>query len=280
MYFVSLVVSKEEVDLTLQRELITELASASAEFIAPYFGNPGTDVEFKSDDSPVTAADRGAEEVMRKMIEARFPDHGIIGEEHGTVREDAEFVWVLDPIDGTKSFITGVPLWTTLIGLLHRGEPVLGAINQPTLGQLAIGDGQTTTLNGKPVRCRPTTSLNTATLVTSDHYNLAKYQDGAACDRLIEQTRLYRTWADGYGYLMLAAGFVDISMDPIMNPWDIAAVIPVVRGAGGVITDWTGNTPYPAESTLAAANAELHSAVLAELHGANPPPEVIRSFTG
>lgn len=252
-------------DLTPQRELLTELCTASADFIEPYFGNPGTTVEFKSDDSPVTAADRGAEEVMRRLIEARFPDHGIIGEEHGTVREDAEFVWVLDPIDGTKSFITGVPLWTTLIGLLHEGQPVLGAIHQPNLGQLAIGDGTTTTLNGKPVQCRPTTKLNEATLVTSDHYNLAEYQDGPACDRLIQQTRLYRTWADGYGYLMLAAGFVDVSMDPIMNLWDLAALVPVVQGAGGIITDWTGGGPYPAESAIACATPELHQQVLQEL---------------
>jgi len=253
------------VDLSPQRELLTELCNASAEIIAPYFGNPGTVVEFKSDDSPVTAADRGAEAAMRKLIEARFPDHGIIGEEHGSVREDAEFVWVLDPIDGTKSFITGVPLWTTLIGLLHQGQPVLGAINQPTLGQLAIGDGTTTTLNGKPVRCRPTTILGEATLVTSDHFNLARYQNGPACDRLIQQTRLYRTWADGYGYLMLAAGFVDIAMDPIMNLWDLAALIPVVQGAGGIITNWQGTGPYPAEAAIACATPQLHAEVLKTL---------------
>jgi myo-inositol-1(or 4)-monophosphatase len=246
---------------------MVELARASAEFIAPYFGDPGTTVEFKADDSPVTAADRGAEEVMRRLIEHKFPEHGIIGEEHGTVREDAEWVWVLDPIDGTKSFITGVPLWTTLIGLLHHGEPVLGAIHQPTLGQLMIGDGTTTTLNDRPVRCRPTTDLAAATLVTSDHFNLAHYQNGPACDRLIKQTRLYRTWADGYGYLLLAAGHVDICLDPIMNPWDIAALVPVVRGAGGVITDWTGNKPYPAESMAAAATPELHAIVLEQLAG-------------
>lgn len=254
-------------DLAPQRALLTELTSASAEFIAPYFGNPGTAVEFKSDDSPVTAADRGAEELMRGMIEARFPDHGIIGEEHGNDRPEAEWVWVLDPIDGTKSFITGVPLWTTLIGLLHQGKPVLGAINQPTLGQLAIGDNETTLLNGRRTRCRLTTDLASSTLVTSDHFNLGKYQDGAACDRLIQSTRLYRTWADGYGYLMLAAGFVDISMDPIMNPWDIAALVPVVRGAGGTITDWQGGPAYPAESTLAAATPELHQAVRDQLYG-------------
>lgn len=252
-------------DLTSYREFTLELAAASADFIAPFFGNPGTAVEFKSDASPVTAADRGAEELMRKMIGERFPDHGIIGEEHGSDRPDAEWVWVLDPIDGTKSFITGVPLWTTLIALLHQGQPVLGAINQPTLGQLAIGDNQTTKLNGKPTRCRPNTALDQSTLVTSDHFNLGQYQDGPACDRLIESTRLYRTWADGYGYLMLAAGFVDIAIDPIMNPWDIAALVPVVRGAGGTITDWQGGSAYPAESAIAAATSKLHAAVLDSL---------------
>jgi len=253
------------VNLSPYRPFIAELAQASADFIAPYFGNPGTAVDFKSDDSPVTAADRGAEKIMRDLITARFPTHGIIGEEHGDLNPDAEWVWVLDPIDGTKSFITGVPLWTTLIGLLHHGQPVLGAINQPTLGQLVIGDNTTTTLNGQPVRTRSTTSLAESTFVTSDHRNLARYQNGAACDRLIDATRLYRTWADGYGYLLLATGFVDICVDPIMNPWDIAALIPVVRGAGGTITDWSGHPPYPAESIIAAATPELHTAALATL---------------
>jgi myo-inositol-1(or 4)-monophosphatase len=254
-------------DLSSHRDFITELARASADFIAPYFGNPGTAVEFKSDDSPVTAADRGAEQVMREMIAARFPDHGIIGEEHGNDRADAEWVWVLDPIDGTKSFISGVPLWTTLIGLLHHGKPALGAIHQPTLGQLVIGDNQTTTLNGQPVRTRATTALADATLVTSDHRNLARYQNGPAADQLIDACRLYRTWADGYGYLLLATGFVDICLDPIMNPWDIAALVPVIRGAGGTITDWSGQAPHPAESIAAAATPELHAATLAKLQG-------------
>ena len=254
-------------ELTSERTFLTELARASADFIAPYFGNPGTAVEFKVDDSPVTAADRGAEKIMREMIKTRFPNHGIIGEEFGSENAGAEWVWVLDPIDGTKSFITGVPLWTTLIGLLHQGQPVLGAINQPTLGQLAIGDNHTTTLNGQPVRCRATTHLAEATLVTIDHRNLAHYQPDSNTDALIDACRLYRTWADGYGYLMLAAGFVDIAIDPIVNPWDIAALIPVVRGAGGTITDWPGNSPYPADSTIACATAELHEAVTKTLRG-------------
>lgn len=268
MYFAGFVVSYASVDLAPYRVFAQELAHASAKVIAPYFGNPATRVDFKADASPVTAADRNAEAAMREMIAQRFPDHGIIGEEHGTQNADAEWVWVLDPIDGTKSFVTGVPLWTTLIGLLHRGEPVLGAINQPTLGQLVIGDDTGTTLNGQAVRTRSTTEPADATLVTSDHRNLARYQDGAASDRLIDACRLYRTWADGYGYLLLATGFVDIVLDPIMNPWDIAALVPVVRSAGGVITDWSGHAPYPAQSIVAATTPALHASTLKLLSGA------------
>lgn len=242
-----------------------ELAEASAAFIKPHFANPALTVDFKGDDSPVTAADRGAEELMRRLINARFPDHGIIGEEFGTEGANADWVWVLDPIDGTKSFITGVPLFGTLIALLHEGQPVLGCINQPILGQLMIGDGTTTTLNDRPVRVRDTRRLADATLLTSDTLNLAKFQNGPACDRLIEQVRLYRTWGDCYGYLLLASGFADICLDPIMNPWDLAALVPVIRGAGGVITDWRGNAPYPAESTIACAPA-LHAEVVATLN--------------
>jgi histidinol phosphatase-like enzyme (inositol monophosphatase family) len=244
---------------------LTELARASGDFILPFYAAPGVAVEVKSDASPVTAADRGAEELMRRMIRERFPSHGVIGEESGNERADAEWVWVLDPIDGTKSFITAVPLWGTLIALLHRGQPVLGCIHQPILGQLMIGDGRETTLNGQPVRTRPTRHVGDSTLLTSDVGNLARYQDGAACDRLLQQARLVRTWADCYGYLLLAAGWADICLDPIMNPWDIAALVPIIRGAGGVITDWRGAAPYPADSTIACSTPELHASVLAAL---------------
>lgn len=246
---------------------MAELAAESGSFIRPLFGHRGLAVESKADASPVTAADRGAEELMRAMIRKRFPEHGIIGEEYGSERENAEFVWMLDPIDGTKSFITGVPLWGTLIALLHQGQPILGCIHQPILGQLMLGDGQTTTLNGRPTRVRLCAGLADATLLTSDPLNLAKYQDPAACDRLVSQVKLYRTWGDCYGYLLLASGLADIALDPIMNPWDIAALIPVVRGAGGTITDWNGGSPFPAESTVA-ASPELHAQVMTVL---NPP---------
>ena len=252
-------------DLTPYRAFITELAHRSGDFIRPLYGQPGLAVETKGDASPVTAADRGAEELMRGLIAQRFPSHGIIGEEFGPERADAEFVWVLDPIDGTKSFITGVPLWGTLIALLHRGQPVLGVIHQPVLSQLMIGDPTTTTLNGRAVRCRATARLADATVLTSDTLNLAKYQNGPACDRLLARAKLVRTWGDCYGYLLVASGWADVCLDPIMNPWDIAALVPVIRGAGGVITDWRGGSAYPADSTIAAVTPALHAEVLATL---------------
>ena len=245
---------------------MVELAEQSGDFIRPLFGQPGLAVETKADQSPVTAADRGAEDLMRRGIAKKFPAHGIIGEEFGSERADAEFVWVLDPIDGTKSFITGVPLWGTLIALLHRGQPVLGCIHQPVLKQLMLGDGAATTLNGHPVRTRACACIEDATLLTSDPFNPARYQKRDAFEALAQRAKLVRTWGDCYGYLLLANGLADIMLDPIMNPWDIAALVPVIRGAGGVITDWRGGAAYPAESTVAAATPALHAQVVAALN--------------
>jgi len=248
------------------RAFMIELAEKSGDFIRPLFANPELGVEFKADESPVTAADKGAEKLLRSLIAKKFPAHGIIGEELGNDRADAEFVWVLDPIDGTKSFITGVPLFGTLIALMHNGQPVLGAIHQPILRQLMIGDGLAATLNGKAVRVRPTARIEDATFLTSDPLNPAKYQNGAAYEALTRRMRLVRTWGDCYGYLLLAAGWADVMCDPIMNPWDIQALIPIIRGAGGVITDWQGHDPVKAES-IVAANVTLHPQVIAALNG-------------
>jgi len=253
------------VNLDPYRAFVSELAAQSGDFIRPFFGQPGLAVEFKEDESPVTQADRGAEELMRAMIARKFPTHGIKGEEFGDVNGDAEFTWVLDPIDGTKAFAAACPLFGTLIALLHEGQPVLGAIHQPVLRQLVVGDGQTTTLNGRPVRVRPCARLEDATLLTSDPLNPAKYQNGAAFAAVAGRAKLVRTWGDCYGYLLLATGWVDAMCDPIMNPWDIQALIPVVRGAGGLITDWQGKDPVKAAS-IVAAGPELHPRLLADLN--------------
>jgi myo-inositol-1(or 4)-monophosphatase len=250
------------VELAPYRHFIVELAVQSGDFIRPYFRNPALTVETKSDASPVTLADRGAEMLLRDLIRKRFPTHGIVGEEFGSENERAEFVWVLDPIDGTKSFISGAPLWGTLIALLHQGQPALGLIHLVGLDQLLIGDGTTATLNDRPIHTRRTRRLAEATVLTSDTRNLAKYQNAAACDRLVAQSGLFRTWGDCYGYALVAAGWADAMLDPIMNPWDIAALVPIIRGAGGTISDWRGGAPYPAESTIATSTRELHTEVL------------------
>ena len=253
------------VDLAPYRAFLHELALASGDFIRPLFGSHDVAIELKADQTPVTAADRGAEELMRAMIAKRFPAHGVLGEEFGNDRIDAEFVWVLDPIDGTKSFATACPLFGTLIALLHHGQPVLGCIHQPILNQLVVGDGTATTLNGKPVRLREPAGLGSATLLVSDSLSVSKHQSAAGWNDLCGRVRMLRTWGDCYGYLLLATGWADIMGDPIMSPWDIAALVPVIRGAGGVITDWQGRDPMGAKSTLA-AHPKLHAEVLRVLN--------------
>lgn len=247
------------------RAFLLELAEHSGAFIRPYFGRPGLAVEMKADDTPVTAADRGAEELMRAMIQRKFPDHGVIGEEFGSEKAGADFVWVLDPVDGTKSFAAGCPLFGTLIALLHQGQPVLGAIHQPVLGQLLVGDGRNATLNGRAVRLRDCTRIEDATFLTSDPWNPGKYQNGAAYEALARRARLVRTWGDCYGYLLVAGGWADVMADPIMNPWDIQAIIPIVRGAGGIVTDWQGADPVKADS-LIAAGPILHPQLILALN--------------
>ena len=242
------------------KPFMAELAAIGGDVILKYYRAP-ISVERKSDDSPVTVADRETEAAIIARIRERFPDHGILAEESGNDRPDAEWVWVIDPIDGTKSFITGVPLFTTLIGLLHHGEPVLGCINQPVLKQLCIGDNRETTLNGEKVSVRPARSLADCTLLTSDWTEAPRLQDAAGWNRLVGSVRLARTWGDGYGYLLLATGYADLMTDAVLCPWDILPVLPVVRGAGCVVSDWSGSRKLPMTSAIA-ANPRIHRSAL------------------
>jgi len=248
------------------RDFIVELATASGDLIRPYYGARNLDVQLKADETIVTKADRDAEALMREMISRRFPDHGIQGEEYGEENPDAEFVWVLDPIDGTISFASASPLFGTLIALKHQGRPVLGCIHQPVLRQMLVGDGETAALNGETVHVRRTPSLAAATLLVTDLLDVPAHQDGAAFQSLMQDVKLVRTWGDCYGYLLLATGHADVMCDPIMNPWDIAALIPVVRGAGGVITDWQGKDAAGADSIVATTSQALHDEVIARLN--------------
>ncbi|HVU35760.1 MAG TPA: histidinol-phosphatase [Opitutaceae bacterium] len=248
------------------RKFALELAQASGELIRPHFSRGDLTVELKADRTIVTKADRDAERLMREMIDRRYPGHGILGEEFGTENANAEYVWVLDPIDGTVSFASGVPLFGTLIALCHHGEPVLGIIHQPILGELMVGDGTVTTLNDRRVHTRPTTRVEDSVLLCTDPKNVALHHDADRFYSLLSRTTTPRGWGDCYGYLMIASGRADIMCDPILNPWDIAALVPVIRGAGGVITDWEGRPPMNAHSIVAASTPELHSAVIAALN--------------
>jgi inositol-phosphate phosphatase/L-galactose 1-phosphate phosphatase/histidinol-phosphatase len=220
--------------------LAEALADAARAVITGYFRQKLV-VDDKSDRSPVTIADREAEAAMRRLIEARFPDHGILGEEHGSVRAEAEHLWVLDPIDGTKSFISGIPLFGTLIALLHRGRPVLGVIDQPILGERWLGGaGRSTTLNGAPVQARPCPSLAAATLFSTAPDSMFASFEAEGFARLRRAVKLVRTGADCYAYAQLASGFVDLVVEGQLKPYDYCALVPVIEGAGGVITDWQG----------------------------------------
>jgi len=243
------------------RAFIAELTAASGPIVRQHFGNLALAVEQKSDHTPVTEADRAAEAAMRKLINARFPSHGILAEEYGPERADAEWTWVLDPIDGTKSFIHGVPLFGTLIGLLHEGKPMLGAIDQPVLNWLCVGDGVATTLNGKPVRVRETRAMSEATLLTTCLVDSSMRHDPAAWLRLQKAAKMVRTWGDCFGYFLVATGQADVMCDAVMNLWDVLPLVPIIRGAGGLITDWSGGEVGDQKSCLA-ASPRLHRLAL------------------
>jgi histidinol phosphatase-like enzyme (inositol monophosphatase family) len=241
-------------------ETIDLLADVSGDLIMDHFQTP-VDVELKEDHSPVTVADRGAEEAMRRVIMHRHPAHGIFGEECGMENEDAEFRWVLDPIDGTKSFISGVPLFGTLIALCRNGQPLFGCANFPALGLRYFGDGTRTTINGSETRMRETASIEDATVLVTDHTHVWKHKNGEAFDALAVRARIFRSWGDCYGYALLAGGHADVMIDPILQPWDMLALIPIIRGAGGSISSYEGGDPLGSNSLVAASPA-LHAAVI------------------
>jgi inositol-phosphate phosphatase / L-galactose 1-phosphate phosphatase / histidinol-phosphatase len=219
--------------------LAHQLADAAGDITRRYFRQKLA-VDDKSDRSPVTIADREAEAAMHQRIEAVFPAHGIIGEEWGAARTEAEWVWVLDPIDGTKSFISGIPLFGTLIALTQRGRPVLGVIDQPVLRERWVGvAGQASSLNGQPIRARPCSALAQATLYATAP-EMFSGADAAGFARLRGAVKLARYGADCYAYAQLASGFIDLVVERDLKPYDFCALGPVIEGAGGSMTDWDG----------------------------------------
>ncbi|MBM3517450.1 MAG: histidinol-phosphatase [Alphaproteobacteria bacterium] len=244
------------------------LADAAGAAIRPLYRVPIA-IDAKSDLSPVTAADRAAEAAMRREIATHYPAHGVVGEEFGTSRPEADYVWVLDPIDGTKSFITGKPLFGTLIGLTHRGHAVLGIMDQPISGERWVGAaGRPTTLNGAVARTRACPDLARAVLFTTAIERLPE-RSRAAFARLQGAVALTQYSADCYAVGLLAIGFADLVVEDDVQPYDYMALIPIVEGAGGLMTDWQGRSLGLTGdgSMLAAGDAASHRAAVEALSG-------------
>jgi histidinol-phosphatase len=236
------------------------LTNESGQIIRKYFRN-GVSVETKADDSPVTIADKSTEEKLRELIMKEYPDHGILGEEFGLHNEDAEYQWILDPIDGTKSFICGAVTFGTLISLMKNGEPMLGVFHQPILCEFLFGDNDTTQLNNTVVNIKDVSGIDQATLLATDHLDIGQYQDLSNFENLIRKVKMYRQWGDCYGYYLVASGYAQIMIDPIMSVWDTMALIPIIKGSGGIITDYHGDSPVNGNSIIA-ATPNIHSEVI------------------
>lgn len=220
-------------------DLANRLADIAGPIVARYFRS-GIVIADKDDASPVTAADREAEAAIRAILEAECPDHGILGEEHGGQNLDAEYVWVLDPIDGTKAFVTGKPLFGTLIALCQNGSPVLGVIDQPILKERWVGAiGHKSTYNGETISTRTCDNIDDAWLYATSP-DMFKGADEAAFNRLAESVKFPLYGADCYAYGLLASGFTDIVCEASMQPYDYCALVPIVEGAGGKMSDWAG----------------------------------------
>ena len=257
---------------------VDRLGDAATDTILPFFRTAiGTEDKNKGGRfDPVTEADRAAEVAMRRMIERQFPDHGIVGEEFGAKNADAEYVWVLDPIDGTKAFISGLPTWGVLIGLLHRSRPCYGMMVQPFTQERFVGDGTKAQWRGtglglsrgiRRLGTRKCATLKEATLMTTSPL-LYKEDKLDALRRLEAEAKLTRYGVDCYAFAMLAAGHVDCVVESGVQPYDVVALIPIVEGAGGIMTNWKGGDAAKGGDVIACGDKRLHEEALARLGAA------------
>ncbi|PKQ07611.1 MAG: histidinol-phosphatase [Alphaproteobacteria bacterium HGW-Alphaproteobacteria-12] len=251
-----------------------ELADAAAAVTLPHFRS-GLTVDHKEGRhafDPVTAADRDGEAAIRKLIADRYPDHGILGEEYGTQTGSSGLTWVLDPIDGTRSFISGVPLWGTLIALNDGAIPVIGLMDQPYIGERFVGRPGGSELIGPmgtvPLKTSTCKTLDTALLGNTDPGMFARDDERKAFREISSKVKLRRFGGDCYFYCLLAAGTLDLVIESGLEPYDIQALIPIIEHAGGVVTNWAGGDPQHGGQVIAAANAELHEEALKILNSA------------
>ncbi len=252
---------------------VDQLATASGDAILPFF-RTSLSVENKARGAafdPVTAADRAAETAMRTLIRRHFPDHGVIGEEFGDERTNAEYVWVLDPIDGTKSFISGMPAWGTLIALTRKGDPVYGMMHQPFTRERFTGDGQAARYRGpageRQLHVRRCASVGDAILMTTSPLLMSE-TERTAFQRVEKAAQLSRYGGDCYAYCMLAAGHIDLVIECGLKPYDIIPLMPIVEGAGGIVTTWDGGAAKSGGCIIAAGDKRVHAEAMKILNAA------------
>ncbi len=248
-------------------QFVNELANRSGQAILPFFRSSiaAEDKSRGGDFDPVTEADRAGEVAMRQLIKRTFPTHGIVGEEFGAEGADAEYVWVLDPIDGTRAFIAGLPTWGTLIGLSRSGRPCFGMMHQPFTGERVFGDGGSATYRGpggeRRLMTRRCASLKDAVMATTSP-KLFAGEELRAYDRVESVARLARYGCDCYAYCMLAAGHIDLVVESGLKPYDIVALIPIIEGAGGIVTAWDGGSAAEGGAIVAAGDRRVHAAAV------------------
>lgn len=241
-------------------EFATHLAREAGKVTLEYFGAT-LNVDRKSDRSPVTVADQKAEERLRTLISTQFPEHGILGEEFGEEGSGGRFRWIVDPIDGTRSFIRGVPLYGVLVALEHEGDAMVGVIHHPALGEtVRAAKGCGCDWNGRPARVSDVEDLAEAMVLTTDTGDVFR-KNRTFTESLLSELSRHRTWGDCYGYTLVATGRAEVMMDPRMALWDSAALKPVIEESGGIFTDWSGKRTIYGDDALA-ANRRLHHKVL------------------
>ena len=261
-------------ELKIYTDFMHELAEAAAAVTLKYFKKPmevlNKGGKLGTDFDPVTVADRNTEHAIRTLIAERFPNHNILGEEHGTENKNSNLTWVIDPIDGTWSFISGIPTWATLIALQDGNKTIVGMLDQPYLKERYIGTAAETSLNGQIIKVRPCRDIFSATISTTDPlqlFNGEEEQDKFF--RVAAGAKMMRNGYDSYAYAMVAAGFIDVVIEAGLEPYDIQALIPIIEGAGGMVTNWQGEPVTGGGQVVTCGDSRLHEQVIGLLNASS-----------
>ncbi len=260
-----------EDDLKKYKDFMHDLANAAASVTLKYFKKPievlSKGTKLGTDFDPVTIADKNAEKAIRELIRTRFPEHNIMGEEEAYEDKNSDYTWIIDPIDGTRSYITGIPTWGTLVALQHKGKTIVGMLDQPYLKERFIGTTKGTQLNGTHIKTRACKTIFEATISTTDPlqlFNGEEEQDKFF--RVAAGAKTMRNGYDCYAYAMIAAGFIDVVIESGLEPHDIQALIPIIEGAGGIVTNWQGEPVQSGGQVVACGDNRLHEQVIGLLN--------------